>query len=192
MNPSKNSNNNQHNNSTENSTSVIEARLNYYDHKIHTLEDKVVKHEQTIADIADLENHFLQIQETIEIITKNQQQCFDDKIREMDSVSCKYEQTRRAVDKLKKKNDGLKCSIQKMSIKQSALVEQIPKIKCDKKKITERNNILLDKLHEEQVIKCNISLFLSRRKKWAPTGGGQSVRIAKTRGLFKFLHNKHI
>lgn len=157
MNPCKNSNNYQRNCPTEDCDLAQEARLKHYEARIRLLKDKLVKHEKTQAEVADLENQYLQIQETIYIIAQNQQRSFDDISQLVDSVSCKYKQTRCAIDKLMENNDVLKCSLQSMSAKESALDEKIQNKKRMIKQITEHNEKLLDRVHKEQVILCVIS-----------------------------------
>lgn len=137
---------------TEDNHSVLKAHLKYCEEKIHTLEDNVAKHERTKAEIADLESQFCKIQETIDTITQNQQQSFDNVSREVDLVSSKYEQTRYAIEKLKKENDELEYSIHCITNKELDILEKIKNLKCVKDQMLEGNNTLMDKLQKEQVI----------------------------------------
>lgn len=135
----------------DSSSVTLQAQLQHYDSQIHILQENVAKHERAKEEIKDLKKQLLTIDETIQIKCENEQQLFDNVNQNLNAVSKKYDEVQCVIEKLKKENDSLQCRIHLNSVKQEEIYKKIQNLECEKKKIIEDNNKLLDNLHKKQV-----------------------------------------
>lgn len=115
------------------------------------LEEKLAKHNQTKAEVADKENQLASMQQCIGDMTVDRQQQYDGLIRKVDCVSSKYEQAIQAINQLKQENDELQSNINTKAAQDLLIVNTIKELECVKMKTSECVNGMKEKNRCEQV-----------------------------------------
>lgn len=130
---------------------MLKSKLQQIEKQRCILEEKLAKHNQTKAEVADLENQLDNLKQSIDNMTVNREKCYESLSQEMDRITSKYDQVIGAIHQLKEDNNELQCNINTKAAEDLQIVNNIKELETIKTKTSECVNEVKDKIRCEQV-----------------------------------------
>lgn len=140
------------NENNSSSTAVLETRLARMENEKRILEEQLTRYNRTKAEAFNLKIELNKLQQIMEYMTRNYQECCTEVCQDLDAITLKYEKMLSTTDALQQSNKELHCSIRFKKSTKLTMVDKIKELETLKTREMKCHCKLKNEVYQKQVM----------------------------------------